>query len=245
VFEQITSGISQLFSDVMPHTFCIGCFLKGLVQGAALALVAVAAIAALPAELAIVATVGLAALGVYGISQLAKSWGGMSDGAKSEAIGNIVGGLIGGAGGPKILPETVPVPGIRFLSTPEGVVVPVLTAEEVAVSATASQGAAAGLGGGGTAAMMSSSGGGGGTPKRVTNPKHHPNSESPEPSNAQELYDKSIEADNGTRWAKDADGTIHRFSKPSNGESHWNGSTEGAKPIRSENIPPEIRKVLK
>ncbi|MBP7937790.1 MAG: RHS repeat-associated core domain-containing protein [Phycisphaerae bacterium] len=81
-------------------------------------------------------------------------------------------------------------------------------------------------------------------PRRVTNPKHHPNSRSPEPANAQELSDNAIEDANGTRWAIDSDGTIHRFSKPSNGESHWNGSTSGDKPIRMEDIPVEIRRRL-
>ena len=105
-------------------------------------------------------------------------------------------------------------------------------------------GATAGLGVG-LVVCSTSVGLGGGGAARVTNPKHHPNSESPEPANAQDLYDKSIEANNGTRWAKDADGVIHRFSKPSNGESHWNGSTTGPKPIRWEDIPVEIRRVLK
>lgn len=82
-------------------------------------------------------------------------------------------------------------------------------------------------------------------PRRITNDKHHPNSESPEPKNAQELYDKSIPARDGTRWAKDEDGVIHRFSKPSNGDTHWNGSTSGPRPIRENNIPPEIKKAFK
>ncbi len=81
-------------------------------------------------------------------------------------------------------------------------------------------------------------------PKRVTNPKHHPNSACPEPKNAQELFDNSIVDSNGVRWAEDSDGTIHRFSKPSNGESHWNGSAGGIKPIRKEDIPISIRKAL-
>jgi hypothetical protein len=86
--------------------------------------------------------------------------------------------------------------------------------------------------------------GGGNAPRRVTNPKHNANSNSPEPANVQELFDRSIVDQNGVRWAKDADGTIHRFSRPSNGESHWNGSTAGNKPIRMNNIPIEIRRAL-
>lgn len=81
-------------------------------------------------------------------------------------------------------------------------------------------------------------------PRRVTNPKHHQNAESPEPKNADELYRNSIVDRNGVRWAKDSDGVIHRFSKPSNGESHWNGSTVGRDPIKQQNIPNEIKKAL-
>jgi hypothetical protein len=52
-------------------------------------------------------------------------------------------------------------------------------------------------------------------PKRVSNPKHHPNSNRPEPKNAQELFDRSIADGKGVRWGRDSDGTIHRFSVPS------------------------------
>ena len=82
-------------------------------------------------------------------------------------------------------------------------------------------------------------------PKRITNPKHNPNSASPEPANVDELYDESIEDKGGTRWAKGKDGVIHRFSRPSNGETHWNGSTEGPNGIREQNIPNAIRRLLK
>jgi RHS repeat-associated protein len=80
------------------------------------------------------------------------------------------------------------------------------------------------------------------SPELITNPKHHPNSSSPQPSNVQDLFKNSVADKRGVRWAKDADGTIHRFSTPSNGQSHWNGSTAGKKPIRLEDIPNEIRK---
>jgi hypothetical protein len=80
--------------------------------------------------------------------------------------------------------------------------------------------------------------------KLISNPKHHPNSASPEPTNVQELYDESIVDNNGVRWAKDAEGNLHRFSKPSNGETHWNGSTVGDKPIRTQDIPNYIKKAL-
>ena len=81
-------------------------------------------------------------------------------------------------------------------------------------------------------------------PRLISNLKHHPGSPSAEPLNAAELYDRSILSEEGTRWAQDASGTIHRFSKPCNGDSHWNGSTAGRKPIQPRNIPPDIRKAL-
>jgi RHS repeat-associated protein len=80
--------------------------------------------------------------------------------------------------------------------------------------------------------------------KLVSNPKHHANSASPEPRNVAELFENSIEDRSGVRWAKDTDGTIHRFSKPSNGETHWNGSTAGDRPIEMRNVPRHIRRLL-
>jgi RHS repeat-associated protein len=79
-------------------------------------------------------------------------------------------------------------------------------------------------------------------PELITNPKHHPNSSSPQPRNVNELYKNSVEANNGTRWARDSDGTLHRFNSPSNGQTHWNGSTAGTDPIRPNVIPPEIKR---
>ncbi len=81
-------------------------------------------------------------------------------------------------------------------------------------------------------------------PDLVSNPKHHRNSSSPEPRNVRQLYENSVEDSSGVRWAKDSEGTIHRFSRPSNGETHWNGSTGGAEPIQSQNIPAGIRRTL-
>jgi RHS repeat-associated protein len=78
----------------------------------------------------------------------------------------------------------------------------------------------------------------------VSNPKHHPNSKSPEPRNVHELYSRSIRSSDGRRWARAEDGTIHRFSAPRNGETHWNGSTAGSQPIRRNSIPNEILKQL-
>jgi RHS repeat-associated protein len=81
-------------------------------------------------------------------------------------------------------------------------------------------------------------------PNLIHNSKHNPYSTSPEPKNVQQLFDKSIADDQGRRWAIDDDGTIHRFSAPSNGETHWNGSTGGDDPIQPNTIPNTIQKQL-
>jgi hypothetical protein len=87
-------------------------------------------------------------------------------------------------------------------------------------------------------------GSGNSRPERISNSKHHQNSQSPEPRNVDELYQNSVEANDGTFWAKDSNGTLHRFSRPSNGQTHWNGSTAGSNPIRPNNIPPEIKDIF-
>jgi hypothetical protein len=56
--------------------------------------------------------------------------------------------------------------------------------------------------------------------------KHNPNSKSPEPKNAKEMFEKSVKDDKGRRWYKDKSGTLHRF-EGSNHKYHWNGSYEG------------------
>ena len=83
-----------------------------------------------------------------------------------------------------------------------------------------------------------------GSPKLISNPKHHPNSKSPEPGNVGELFKKAISDESGVSWIKDADGVIHRFSRPINGECHWNGSTKGSERIEFRNIPNDILKKL-
>lgn len=77
-----------------------------------------------------------------------------------------------------------------------------------------------------------------------SNPKHHQNSASPEPTNAQDLFDKSVKDEKGVRWAKDDEGNLHRFSKPSNNKTHWNGSTKGDNGIQPQNVPNEVKKGL-
>ena len=95
------------------------------------------------------------------------------------------------------------------------------------------------------AAGAEGAGAGEGSVRRITNEKHHPNSASPEPKNAQELFDRSLVDKEGVRWARGSDGTIHRFTKPRNGESHWNGSNAGPKPISMNDIPAHIRRLFR
>lgn len=71
-------------------------------------------------------------------------------------------------------------------------------------------------------------------PTRISSPKHHKNSVSPEPKNVEKLYENSVVDKTGVRWEKDTAGTIHRFSRPSNGETHWNGSTAALTQLVSE-----------
>ena len=75
----------------------------------------------------------------------------------------------------------------------------------------------------------------------VLNSKHHRNSRSPAPNNWEDLFKKSVPDKNGVRWVKDKDGIFHRFSKESNGECHWNGSTGGNDPIKLQDIPNDIK----
>jgi hypothetical protein len=72
------------------------------------------------------------------------------------------------------------------------------------------------------------------------------------PKNHQELWDKSVESADGTRWAKIGDGKkaeYHRFQNDGNGNWHWNGSTSGvtkggqSRPIRPNDVPSDIKKL--
>ena len=76
----------------------------------------------------------------------------------------------------------------------------------------------------------------------VVNPKHvnlRSGASSHLPDNAEALYRHAIPsvAQNGrvTWWARDKDGTYHRF-QGSNGETHWNGSS---KPVVSNSMTSE------
>ena len=83
--------------------------------------------------------------------------------------------------------------------------------------------------------------------KYETNPKHHPNAKgnaSPEPSNAKEMFDKSVRDPykSDTRWYKDKNGNFHRFKEHHKGKYHWNGSTNTGTKI--DNVPIELRRTL-
>ena len=96
MFEGLLNSIESGFSNLPPSNFCVPCFIKGFLEGAAIGLATLALIATAPGWLAVALAVGLAALGAYGIYQLAKNWSRMPDNAKSEALGGIAGGLIAG-----------------------------------------------------------------------------------------------------------------------------------------------------
>jgi RHS repeat-associated protein len=75
-------------------------------------------------------------------------------------------------------------------------------------------------------------------PTLVHNEKHHMNSESPEPDNVEELYETSVyDSKNDCWYSIDQNGDIHRFSKNSNGTTHWNGSTATSRGLHSSKMP--------
>jgi hypothetical protein len=150
VFGDIFGGIQEFFSDLLPDGFCVPCFLKGFATGLGIGLLALAAIAAAPVEIAIALTVGLAVVGVYGMTQLAANWNHMTGEQKSEAAGNVLGGLVAGGVGPRAPP--MPIPGIAMMTTPQGLVMPVLVttaADAVVVAPAAAMAGTAAAGGGG------------------------------------------------------------------------------------------------
>ena len=82
--------------------------------------------------------------------------------------------------------------------------------------------------------------------KYKSNPKHHKNSKSPEPQNAKDMFNHSIDDPRpnrcNTKWYKDKNGIIHRFQGQNN-TFHWNGSTAGENPISPNDIPIEIKRL--
>ncbi len=70
-------------------------------------------------------------------------------------------------------------------------------------------------------------------PRRITNPKHHPKSSSPEPPNVGELFENSVCAENDTRWAIDENGNLHRFcAKQRRSSLEWVNFGDTANPIK-------------
>ncbi len=97
---------------------------------------------------------------------------------------------------------------------------------------------------------------------RYENPGHHdPSNSGPNPytstksvlpKNHKELWDKSVESADGSRWTKVGNGKkaeYHRFQNDRNGNWHWNGSTSGvtkggqSRPILPSDIPNDIKKL--
>jgi hypothetical protein len=99
MFESLMGSIGQTFGNIMPHEFCVPCFLTGVAKGLGVGLLVLGAIASAPAWLATGLVIGIAAVGVVGLVSLASNWKNMSDSQKSEAMGMFVGGaLVGGEG---------------------------------------------------------------------------------------------------------------------------------------------------
>lgn len=104
MFEGLLSSIESGFSNLLPSGFCAPCFVKGVLEGAAVGLLAglgLAALAAASPVAATIAAVALAVLGVVAVVSLVSKWGHMNGAQKSEALGGLLGGAIGGgiAGG--------------------------------------------------------------------------------------------------------------------------------------------------
>jgi cytochrome c553 len=84
-------------------------------------------------------------------------------------------------------------------------------------------------------------------PKLTKNPKHNQNATgkaSPEPSDASKVYEDAVEGPDGNWYGKNENGDVYRYSRPSNGETHWNGSSSGSNAIRSNNIPNIVKQTL-
>ncbi|MFY1942918.1 hemagglutinin repeat-containing protein [Achromobacter xylosoxidans] len=84
-----------------------------------------------------------------------------------------------------------------------------------------------------------------------SSPKHTPGQTASrpnaglEPRNSLDLFANSVQGTKGQRFAKDAEGNIHRFSDSNNGTWHWSGSTGDKRNIlRKDDIPIEIRRLF-
>lgn len=165
MFESLFNSICEFFDELIPDEFCLTCFLKGAAEGFLVGVATLAIIAAAPAWIAVGLTVGLLVYGAYSLSNLAANWSQLSDEQKSEALGNIAGGLLAGRFGPRAPltpPSSLNIPGVQLLRTPDGAVVPVTVVQQVAVPATSANSSGVAVV---SAAIMASTGGGGQQPQ--------------------------------------------------------------------------------
>ena len=84
-----------------------------------------------------------------------------------------------------------------------------------------------------------------------SSPKHTPGQTASrpnaglEPRNSLDLFANSVQGKEGQRFAKDAEGNIHRFSDSNDGTWHWSGSTgDKRNGLEKDYIPIEIRRLF-
>jgi hypothetical protein len=83
-------------------------------------------------------------------------------------------------------------------------------------------------------------------PPYRANEAHNPNNsrKTPEPPDAQGVYDKAIRDTKGRYWGQGANGEIYRFSSDNAGGYHFSGMTGGSNGIRLSDIPIDIRRLF-
>jgi hypothetical protein len=99
MFESLIGSIQSGFSNLLPHDFCVPCFLKGLAEGigfGALAIGALALVATFAAPIAGAVALIVAVAGIAGLAYMAANWKNMDDRQKSEALGEFAGGALAG-----------------------------------------------------------------------------------------------------------------------------------------------------
>jgi hypothetical protein len=160
MFESLYGSIKEGFASLLPHDFCVPCFLKGLAEGIGFGVLSIgvlAVVATLAAPLAGAIALILAIVGITGLAYMAANWKNMNDRQKSEALGGILGGaLVGGTSG------GLDVPTLTFepILQPGGTLAMALVASKVAVSPAAVSVVGGGVGG--SVAMIAGDGGSGG-----------------------------------------------------------------------------------
>ena len=66
-FTSALKDIEDTFGNVLPSEFCVPCFVKGLLEGAAVGALTVAGLAAIAASAPVAATIAAIALAVLGV----------------------------------------------------------------------------------------------------------------------------------------------------------------------------------